>query len=175
MEVMFETAHLRIRKFKREDALSLYQNHLEEEVKKWFPNESYQDLKEAESAVDFYRNCVDQQKLPYVLAVELKETGELIGDSGVSKVDGCLDEAEIGYVICRKYSGKGYATELVQAMGEFVMERFQIQVLHGRVIAGNQASVRVLEKNDYVFVQKEFGAEDDPYGQGMLVYRKNRE
>ena len=33
---------------------------------------------------------------------------------------------------------------------------------------------RVLEKNGYTFVQEEFGAEDDPYGKGMLIYRKKQ-
>ena len=37
---------------------------------------------------------------------------------------------------------------------------------------GNNASVRVLEKNGYIFVAEEFGAEDDPYGNGMLIYKK---
>ena len=37
---------------------------------------------------------------------------------------------------------------------------------------GNNASVRVLEKNGYEFVKEEFGAEDDSYGNGMLIYRK---
>ena len=37
---------------------------------------------------------------------------------------------------------------------------------------GNNASVRVLEKNGYAFATEEFGAEDDPWGNGMLVYRK---
>lgn len=40
-----------------------------------------------------------------------------------------------------------------------------------RVVYGNDASVKVLEKSGYQFVRKEFGAEDDPYGNGMLVYQ----
>ena len=44
--------------------------------------------------------------------------------------------------------------------------------MHGRVVHGNEASARVLEKNGYRFAEEEFGAEDDPYGNGMLVYRK---
>ena len=43
---MFETEHLIVRKFKPEDASRLYENHLEEEMKKWFPNESYADMEE---------------------------------------------------------------------------------------------------------------------------------
>lgn len=37
MEYMFETERLRIRKFVSKDARRLYENHLEEEVKKWIP------------------------------------------------------------------------------------------------------------------------------------------
>ena len=42
----------------------------------------------------------------------------------------------------------------------------------GRVVHGNEASTKVLEKSGYRFVKEEFGAEDDPYGNGMLVYKK---
>ena len=121
---------------------------------------------------NFYIDCVNSKHLPYVLAVELKSTGELIGDTGVNEVEGNLNEVEIGYGICEKYSGKGYATELLMAMTEYVAENFEISILYGRVMHGNNASVRVLEKNGYEFVREEFGAEDDPYGNGMLVYKK---
>ena len=57
-------------------------------------------------------------------------------------------------------------------MTEFIVSTFGIDVLYGRVMHGNNASVRVLEKNDYIFVEEEFGAEDDPYGNGMLIYKK---
>lgn len=172
MEYMFETEHLRIRKFEIEDAPRLYENHLEEEVKKWIPNESYADVEEAQGVIDFYVDCMNNKHLPYVLAVELKETGELIGDTGVNEVEGKTDEVEIGYGICKKYSGKGYATELLWAMTEFIVSTFGMNVLYGRVMRGNNASVKVLEKNGYKFVAEEFGAEDDPYGNGMLIYKK---
>ena len=43
-----------------------------------------------------------------------------------------------------------------------------------RVVHGNEASAKVLEKSGYRFVKEEFGAEDDPYGKGMLVYAKEK-
>ncbi|MBP5728389.1 MAG: GNAT family N-acetyltransferase, partial [Clostridia bacterium] len=108
----------------------------------------------------------------FVLAVELKETGELIGDTGISEVEGQPEETEIGYCIGEKYRGKGYASELLEAISGFVVSRFGIRTIYGRVVHGNGASARVLEKNGYRFVKEEFGAEDDPYGKGMLVYLK---
>ena len=172
MEFLFETTHLRVRKFTPEDVPALYENHRAEEVRQGIPNESYADPEEAKAAVRFYMERVSQGKLPYVLAVVQKDTGELIGDTGVNIVEGKTDEVEIGYAICRKHSGKGYATELVRGMTEFVVPTFGIRVLYGRVLQGNAASVRVLEKNGFALVGEELGAEDDPYGKGMLIFRK---
>ncbi len=173
MERIFETERLLTRKFRLEDAKRLYEIHSEEGVGKWFPNERYADMEEAREAIRFYADCVSQARLPYVLAVELKATGDLIGDTGISEVEGNADEAEIGYVISEKVSGKGYAAELVKAMTEYAASNFGINAIYGRVMHGNEASVIVLEKNGYSFVREEFGAEDDPYGNGMLVYKKN--
>ena len=172
-EVMFETERLIVRRVRDEDAPELYGNHLDDEVRKWFPNECYADPEEALDAIRFFAGCVDNGHLPYVLGVELKETGELIGDTGISEVEGKPEETEIGYCIGRKFRGRGYATELLEAISGFVVSRFGIRVIHGRVVHGNEASAKVLEKNGYQFVKEEFGAEDDPYGNGMLVYRKD--
>ncbi len=172
MDKLIETEHLAVRKFRNDDAQQLYENHMDEEVRKWFPNECYADPEEALDAIRFYADCVDHDRLPFVLGVELKGTGELIGDTGISEVEGKPDEMEIGYCIGQKYRGKGYATELLHAISGFVASRFDIRVIYGRVVHGNEASVSVLEKNGYQFLKEEFGAEDDPYGNGMFVYRK---
>ena len=170
MKYLFQTEHLRIKRFEAEDAKQLYENHSEEEMKQWIPNESYESLEEAAEAIVFYQGYMDEGRLPYVLAVEHRESGELIGDTGVNEVEGAPGEVEIGYSICHRYSGLGYATELLEAMTFFVKEVFRVQVLYGRVMKGNEASVKVLEKCGYVFLREEQEAEDDPYGQGMLVF-----
>ena len=175
MEYIFETEHLIVRKFWPKDASELFGNHQEPEVRKWIPNECYQDLEEAEGAIRFFAKCVEGKRLPYVLAVVLKENGVLIGDTGINEVDGKPGEVEIGYTICREYQGRGYATELVAGMYDFVKSDFGFETLYGRVMGGNDASVRVLQKNGFVFLREEIGAEDDPYGRGMLVYKKDAE
>ena len=172
MDIMFETEHLIVRKFMKEDARQLYENHLDDEVRKWFPNECYADLEEAQEAIRFFADCVENGQLPYVLGVELKETGELIGDTGISEVEGKPDETEVGYCIGQKYRNRGYATELLDGITGFVAQRFGVRVIYGRVVHGNEASAKVLEKNGYQFVEEEFGAEDDPCGNGMLVYQR---
>lgn len=172
MERLFETERLIVRKFRDADARALYENHLDDEVKKWFPNECYADVEEALEAVRFYAVCAEGGRLPFVVGAELKATGELIGDTGISEVDGRPGEAEVGYCIGQKHRRKGYAAELLDGMTAYIAARFEISVIHGRVVNGNTASQKVLGKNAYQFVRTEFGAPDDPYGNGMLVYQK---
>ncbi len=172
MEYIFETERLRIRTFRTDDAARLYEIHADEAVKTWIPNETYKDAEEAREAAGFFAGRAARKALPYVLAVELKETGELIGDTGINEVEGKPGEVEIGFVICRECRGKGYATELLKAMTEYAVSAFQITALYGRVMKGNAASESVLKKNGYRFMAEESGAEDDPYGNGMLKYRK---
>ena len=171
---IFETERLAARKFAPEDKERLYEIHRDDEVKKWIPGEYYEDLDEAGESIEFFAEHVENKELPYVLAVVLKETGELIGDTGVNEVEGKPGEVEIGFVIGRDCRGKGYATEVLKQMGDYITSiASSVKVLYGRVMKGNDASVRVLEKNGYIFVGEEYGAEDDPYGNGMLVYRRS--
>lgn len=60
MEYIFETEHLRVRKFEIKDAKCLYENHLEKEVKRWISNESYADIEETQEAIKFYVDCVNK-------------------------------------------------------------------------------------------------------------------
>ncbi len=174
-EYIFETEHLAVRKFEPEDTERLYEIHRDAEVRKWIPGEYYADTGEARESIEFFAERVENRELPYVLAVVLKETGELIGDTGVNEVEGKPGEVEIGFVIGREYRGNGYATEVLKQMGEYITSVYaHIKVLFGRVMKGNAASVRVLEKNGYTYVGEEYGAEDDPYGNGMLIYKTER-
>ena len=72
------------------------------------------------------------------------------------------------YVLAVELKSSG----VLMAMTKYIAETFGINILYGRVMHGNIASVRVLEKNGYEFIKEEFGAEDDPYGNGILIFRK---
>ena len=67
-EYIFETERLAVRKFKPEDAKRLYELHRDDEVKKWIPGEYYEDIDEAREGTEFFADCVDAGKLPFVLA-----------------------------------------------------------------------------------------------------------
>ena len=172
MRYLCATKRLRLRRFDPTDTETLFRHHREEDLKKWIPNESYTDVAEAGEAIQFYSRCVDAGELPYVLAIESKADGQMIGDAGINEVEGMPGTIEIGFSIACAYQNKGYAMEAVQAVEELAVAHFQARIVYARIMHGNVSSVKVIQKCAYAFVREELGAEDDPYGNGMLVYRK---
>lgn len=168
MNYIFETSRIGFRRFEQSDVSKIYRHHQEKSLKKWIPNESYETLDEAMEAIKFFSERCDKGELPFVLAVELKENHELIGDAGINEAPGGI---EIGYAICESCQGYGYATETVKAFSDYAVQHFSVSELYGRVVRGNTASCRVLEKAGYKYINDEFEAEDDPYGKGMLIYK----
>lgn len=81
-------------------------------------------------------------------AVTLKETGELIGQCGITKQD-CDGEivAEIGYLFQRAFWHQGYAAEAALACKRYGFETLGIEELYSIIRPENTASCRVAEKN----------------------------
>jgi RimJ/RimL family protein N-acetyltransferase len=82
----------------------------------------------------------------FQLAVTLKETHKLVGDCAVKIDEEDTEQAEIGFTFAREHQGKGYATEAVRRLLDFL---FREACLH-RVIAitdcENEPAVALLER-----------------------------
>lgn len=168
--MIISAGRLLLRPFEDKDAQALYLIHREENVARYLPNESYADAGEALSAIRFFAACAEKGRLPFVLAVTLN--GQLIGDVGINEVEGAPDEVEIGFCISQDFSSQGYATQAALALEHFATPVFNLKKLQGRVMQGNAASCRVLEKCGYRYLFTNPHAPDDPWGKGMLVYEK---
>ena len=88
-------------------------------------------------------------------AVELKETGEVIGcagylPAGKSNLDIEDDQCEVGYWIAKPYWGKGICTEALRAVVDYCFNVKGFSVLWGDYVPGNPASGRVMEKCGFV-------------------------
>jgi len=88
------------------------------------------------------------------LAVTLKESGTLVGDSVCRVTDPesredlarIIGQAYIGYFLSRGSWGKGYATEVGRALLSFSFEQLKLLRIWAWCDTENSASVRVLEK-----------------------------
>lgn len=82
--------------------------------------------------------------------VEIKESGVPIGMCGLLKRDS-LDDAEVGYAFLPEFWSKGYAIESTSAVVADARRTFGLTRLLAVTNAGNDASIRVLEKIGFRF------------------------
>lgn len=93
------------------------------------------------------RNWIVRNKERYEIfgfglwAVVLKETGEMIGDCGLTlqNINGTI-KPEIGYHIARKHQRKGYAKEAARACRDWSFENTPFNILYSYMKASNVAS-----------------------------------
>jgi RimJ/RimL family protein N-acetyltransferase len=94
------------------------------------------------------RNLDHQNQYGYGLfSVILKESGELIGDCGLERmeVEG-LQVAELGYDFRSEYWNQGFATEAACAVRDYAFDILRLPQLISLIRVGNLASKRVAEK-----------------------------
>ncbi len=82
------------------------------------------------------------------LAVLERATDVMVGGVGIRrKAPGVFD---VGYAFAEPFHGKGYATEVVAALAHEALVVRGARRIYAEVFVGNDASRRVLEKNDFV-------------------------
>jgi ribosomal-protein-alanine N-acetyltransferase len=82
-----------------------------------------------------------------LLAVTLRDTGELIGDCGPARMlIGERDEVELGWHIRRDCWNRGYATEAARAARDWAFDQLGQERLVSLVRPENRPSCRVAEK-----------------------------
>ncbi len=78
-----------------------------------------------------------------------KETGQLLGSSGLHRIDWQARKFEIGYWVRTSYAGQGYISEAVRTITDFAVERLQSNRMEIVCDSNNLASVRVAERCGY--------------------------
>lgn len=107
-----------------------------------------------------------------LFAVALKETGEVIGDCGVTmQMIHDVIRPEIGYHIGSQWQRQGYASEAAQKCMEMVFERTPFEAVYSYMKSTNAPSYGVAIKNGMQFIE-EF---DDPVNVRTRVYAITRE
>ena len=142
---MIETERLFLRPFCAEDEEILYQIYGDAEIMEYTPF----DPMTREGAKAYLRKILaGWQKDPvldYELAIIVKETGEKIGRCHM-QVDEETDTAMIGWMMLKKEWGKGYATEMTEALLDYSFDVLKVHRVNALCNPKNEKSWKVLEK-----------------------------
>ena len=142
-----ETERLIITEFTMDMAEAVHLNSLDEDNRRFVPDEVFETVEEAAETVEFLMGVYENGDGPLVYPALLKD-GTYIGYvQAVPFDDGTW---EVGYHIGGNYTKKGYATEAVKAFLPVILPRLGIETIAGICLAENQASVKVMERCGFI-------------------------
>lgn len=141
-----ETERLILRKFCEGDVNSFYLYRSNPEVAKYQSWENYQ----YEEAVSFVQNQMKHDPniagTWFQFAIGLSETNELIGDCALHTPAGEPRIVEIGFTLDPAYQGKGYASEAVGALLNYIFNSLEKHKVTAFVDVRNEKSIALLER-----------------------------
>lgn len=144
-QIYAQSSRLILRRFSTRDVepFHRYRSSPDTEFQSW---ENFQ-YHEAESFVREQSESVPGQPGTWFqFAIALAETDDLIGDCGLHTL---LDEpriVEIGFTLAAEHQGKGYATEAVTALLQYVFDTLGKHKGIAFVDVRNEKSIRLLER-----------------------------
>ena len=145
-----ETERLIITEFTMDMAEAVHLNSLDEDNRRFVPDEVFETAEEAADTVGFLMGVYENGDGLLVYPVLLKD-GTYIGYvQAVPFDDGTW---EVGYHIGGNYTKNGYATEAVKAFLPVIMPKLSLSKIAGICLADNKASVKVMERCGFI---KEF-------------------
>ena len=168
VEFVLETARLRLRRFRDEDANAVFAIIGDKVAMQFYPKTfNPEDAKQWVA-----RNQRRYREDGYGLfAVTLKDSEEVIGDCGIIKQNVEGETAmEVGYHFRRDQWGRGYATEAARACLMLAFDAFGADKVISLIRPENMPSRRVAERNGM-----RLDREVVHYGLPHLVYAMRRE
>lgn len=144
-----ETQRLVITEFEPSMAPSVHQNSLDEDNRRFVPDEVFETVEKAKEIIEFLMSVYETEDGPLVYPILLKD-GTNIGYVQLVPIE---DGYEVGYHIGGKYTGNGYATEALKAFLQEIMLKKHIDMVYGICLSENIASKKVMEKCGF---KKEF-------------------
>lgn len=137
-----ETERLVITKFDLSMAEDVHKNSLDEDNRRFVPDEVFETIADARETIEFLMGCYETGDGPLVYPVLLKDNTNI----GYVQLIPIEEGFEVGYHIAKQYTGQGYASEALTALLEYAKTEKQIDKIYGICVSENIASKRVMER-----------------------------
>jgi RimJ/RimL family protein N-acetyltransferase len=146
--VRIETPRLILRRWHEEDVAPMAAVNSDPEVMRWIRDGRPLDEAETRHMTGLIEQRWDEEGFG-LFAVEVRETGELAGFTGLAVplfLPEVLPAVEVGWRLCRAFWGRGFATEAAREAVRFGFEECGLDRLVSIAQIGNTASERVMDK-----------------------------
>lgn len=157
-----ETDRLILREMTKEDAEGIFTCFSNEDVTRYYGQETLEKIEQAEKIVDFFSKSYSEKR-GIRWGIERRGTKGIIGTIGFNAWLPKHKRAEIGYELHPDYWRNGYTLEAVLKVISYGFEKLDLTRIGAVVFIENKASNNLLEK---VGFQKEGVLRDYMYQNG---------
>jgi aminoglycoside 6'-N-acetyltransferase len=152
MNLLLETPRLVLRPLEENDAAMLSAYRSDPEVARY---QTWETPYPIEQAFEFIRALRGAQPgkpgVWFQLAITLKDSGEMTGDCGFYCLSEDERQAEIGFTLAASGQGKGYATEAVGRLVDYLFDTLGLYRVRANVDPDNHPSARLLRRLGFRF------------------------
>lgn len=156
-----------MRRFTLDDLPWLIENRAPDAVNRYLGGPKMQSPEALAIRLDFYINCYETVGVG-MCAMGLKETGELIGSSGLQPLED-TGEIEVGYNLAEEHWLKGYGFEAAMAWLRYGFDVMGLDRIVAVCHPDNTGSWKIMEKCGMRYEKTE-----PHYGQNCLLYAIER-
>lgn len=138
---LFSTHRLGFRLLTDKDIAMFAELDHEATAEKFLPEKN--EINRFASRIGEFITQYQARGLPCFTIIDL-ETDEYAGSCGFAPNE--IGEVEVGYIFLKKYWGKGFATETLDALIKWAKKNLDVEYIIGYTVAEHLASCRVMEK-----------------------------
>lgn len=139
---MIKTKRLGLRLFQKSDVDYFLELNSDPDVKRFFP-EGTQSREQTEARMDEFISYYKEKGLPGFIMFEL-ESCEFVGRCGFGPIE--TGEIEVGYLLHKKFWGKGLASEALMALLGWAKKNISADYIIAFAPIEHLASQRVMQK-----------------------------
>ena len=159
-----ETERLVITEFDLTMAESVHKNSLDEDNRRFVPDEVFETVEDAKDTIEFLMSVYETGDGPLVYPVLLKD-GTNVGYVQLIPIE---EGYEVGYHIGKEYTKRGYATEALKSFLLDMMPKKGLDKVYGICVSENIASIKVMEKCGF---QKEYEGIGEYQGENRKIIK----
>lgn len=165
------TNRLLLRKLVPEDASDIFMIRSDDNVNHFLERAKANSIDDARHFIKKVTDNIENNESVY-WAIILKNENKLIGTICLWNIDAKELKAEIGYELLPAFQGNGYMQEALSEVIHYVSSNLHINILEACTHKSNQASLNLLEKNEFKRdLPAEASAKDIPLE--MVIYSRS--
>ncbi|MCD8215312.1 MAG: GNAT family N-acetyltransferase [Clostridiales bacterium] len=168
-----ETDRLILRKITLDDGPQMFENWASDvKTTSYLSWPTHKTLKDTRAVIHKWVEAYSRP-LGFNWGIQLKETGELIGNIEVTSKNAGQQLCQIAFCIGSKWWNNGYATEACKAVLDFLLNHVGFYVVESQYLAENPAAGKVLMKAGMIkdgVMRKRYMGKTEPMELVMIRY-----